>query len=488
MLASGPAGANQLAALQRSAGNRAVRRLVQRRPVESMLQRHPEHAPEEEEIQRSVGQGEAPPLQRHPGHAPEEEEIQRVAAPAVQRASKKKLKNRMTAEYGLPFAGLSKAMLERVDKILSKLPRAHTAGNAALKDISGSGGIGANTSGYDYGSEKIEMNVPELAFGKKMPVWLYLLLDKGTKWMRDQMDQGAMADFNIDSARDAQLGLGGKREVMAGVSDVLSQERLVDWTVRHEMGHAVDQQIKFMPTRGRLNIFGGWQMHDTDDRRKEVAVAFLTKAGFSVTEQAAKLGPYKTLLSEATDCLMAGHIRKLGTDATIGNLAKSLNVSADAVRTKLAAFDDAAAVASVHPWSFADGGGDRIKQGDRMYHVDHYGTWVSYLATARSAALSNYQFSSPGEWFAESYAAFYDPKTASPARARMPAEVQQWFTANLGPPSSSRAEGKKSSGGLADGKGKLGTLEDIDDAVVSALNDPTKTMTVKKSDLPDDLV
>jgi hypothetical protein len=472
--------AGHLIALQQSAGNRAVQRLLQRHPADATLQRHPEHAPEEEEIQRRVAQREAVPLQRHPEHAPEEEEIQRVAAAAVQRESKKKLKARMTKEYGKPFSGdLPKAMLERLDKILSRLPRSHTAGNAALKDISGGGGIGANTSAYDSDTEEIEINVPEIKPGVKMPWWLYLLLDKGIKKFRAEMDKGAMSDFKIDTGRDAELNLTGKREVMGGVSDVLARERLVDWTVRHEMGHSVDQQIKFMTTRGRLNMFGGWQMHDTYDRRKEVAKAFLLKAGFDDSESA-------KLLDTATDFLRVRPTGPTKMQDAPDETAKLLGVPAASVSSKFQAFDDAAAVATAHPWTFSDGGGQRVTHDGRMYHVDHYGTWVSYLSAARADALSNYQFSSPGEWFAESYAAFYDPKKSSPARARMPADVREWFTANLGPPASSRAGGAKSSGELADDKGKLGELKDLDDAVAAALNDPKKMVTVDKADLPEE--
>ncbi len=65
----------------------------------------------------------------------------------------------------------------------------------------------------------------------------------------------------------------------------------------------------------------------------------------------------------------------------------------------------------------------------------------------------------------------------------MPDDVRQWFTANLGPPSFSRKEGRKSSGQLTDDQDKLGTLKDLDDQVAAALNDPTKTVKV----LPDDL-
>ena len=43
----------------------------------------------------------------------------------------------------------------------------------------------------------------------------------------------------------------------------------------------------------------------------------------------------------------------------------------------------------------------------RVYQQGYPGQWYSYDSAAQSIALTNYQFRAPGEWFAESYAAFY---------------------------------------------------------------------------------
>ena len=62
--------------------------------------------------------------------------------------------------------------------------------------------------------------------------------------------------------------------------------------------------------------------------------------------------------------------------------------------------------------------------------MDHYGRWQSYLREARTYAVSNYQFSEPGEWFAEAYAAFYSDDAS--ARNALSPSVRAWFTVNLG--------------------------------------------------------
>lgn len=467
---AGKARQHPVAALQQKVGNRVVSR---------MIQRHPSHAEEEQ-------------VQRHPSHAEEEDVQRKTESGYVQRESKKKRKARMEPEYGINLTGeLPESMLKKIDSILKLLPRSHTKGNDALKAIHGGGGIGGNASAYDYGQERIEMNTPEITDGVTMPTWLYLLLSKGVKWQREMMDAGAMGDFDIKPDEDAELGLDakGKRQVMAGVSDVLAKGNLVSWTLRHETGHAVDQKIKFTEKRGKMPQFGGWRTYANDkpDEMKELAGAFLEKAGFAPDKIDIKL----TTATKQSLREMLGE--RIGNDqgpitqGWTSTFAKALGMPDADVKKRLEELNKVMRIAMAHPWTFSDGGGDLIKLGDRMYHRDHYDTWVSYLASARDNALSNYQFSSPGEWFAEAYAAVYDGSKKSAARNRLDPAVRSWFIQNLGPPSFSSGDAKQSKGKLEDKNGHLQTLADLDDAVANALADPSKKSTVKLSDLPDDL-
>jgi hypothetical protein len=473
-----------MAALQSVAGNRVAARAAQRQSVvRRLVQRHPEHA-DEQEVQRFV---DAVIAQRHPEHA-DEQEVQRSADGApIQRESKKARKARMETDYGIVLTGnLPDSMLKKVDSILKLLPRAHTKGNAALTEITGGGGIGGSASAYDSGAKRMEINTPPLAGDVKMPTWLYLALDKGTKWQRAMMDEGAMADFNIDGAQDAALGLGGKgkREVMAGVSDKNAKGNLVSWTLRHENGHAVDEQIKFTETRGKLAQFGGWRMYETDAQYIELATALLEKSGFSATEMA-KRAEGETPLSLVARKLSQGSADRISNWAE--PFARALGVDEGVIGAKFDALVKTMKIAMAHPWTFGDGGGDLVKHGERMYHRDHYDNWVSYLAAARGSALSNYQFSSPGEWFAEVYAAMYDGQKKSSARATLDAPVVAWFTQNLGPPTHKAKDAAQAHGKLEDNSGNLKTLGDLDDAMVNALSDPARMSTVKLADLPADL-
>jgi hypothetical protein len=86
--------------------------------------------------------------------------------------------------------------------------------------------------------------------------------------------------------------------------------------------------------------------------------------------------------------------------------------------------------------------------------MDHYEAWVSYKADARQHALSNYQFSTPSEWFAEAYTAFYNPDPGP--RSHLTAEVCKYFEEQLGPPLAQGAEGRNTGSGALS---KTGTLE-----------------------------
>ena len=76
---------------------------------------------------------------------------------------------------------------------------------------------------------------------------------------------------------------------------------------------------------------------------------------------------------------------------------------------------------------------------------------MSYLADARKNLLSPYQFSSPGEWIAEAYAAFYG--TNKKARNLLTSATKDKIQEELGaPPSKKQDEEDRQKGSFEDTK------------------------------------
>jgi hypothetical protein len=442
---------------------------VQAKPLAADIQRHPSHA-EEEDVQAkplAAGSLRQPPaagreqIQARPVAASlqmraEAAALRRLAVhqhtgARIQRGLGGWLKNRwkgvakreqeMTAKYGITIGPgntgghhFSHAVLDKLDKILSRLPLEHLR-DTYLTNISKGDGIGS-ASAYSQDDDThghIGIVQPPVGPFKQMPGWLYTMLSKGVGWQRKMMDEGAISSLaeDVSPASDQALGLdNAQRQVMAGVSDVLARGNLVEWTVRHEMGHAVDHKIKWTARRARLAQFGGWKMYENDnqDGMEEVARVFMGKVGIDypdlVVRDANKLIDYVVKLLKGESDLKIGP----------GSRAEATKHDAQFAE-KYKELEKLIGIARAQPWMFPDGGAGQLADHGRVYHLDHYGTWVSYLEAQRSGhALSNYQFSSPGEWFAEAYAAYYDPAPASRARARLNDATRNWFEKNLGRP------------------------------------------------------
>ncbi|WP_432000533.1 hypothetical protein [Streptomyces sioyaensis] len=339
----------------------------------------------------------------------------------------------LSAKYGIrigpppdrPNDHFSHSMLARIDCVLSDLPPEHVRDNPELTAIqpAAPGGDSA-ASVYDSAERAITMVNP---FG--MPSWLYTELNRGKSLQRWLMDKGALSDYEgISKAGDRALGLGCQtRQVMGGTSNVLAHGNLVKWTIRHEIGHSVDQRVDWQAQLKQQARFGGWQTYgpDGDLPLKQVALAILTKAGLGGQLEAQDRWRM-SLQDSVTATLMAAR----DVPDRLANLSNDFANQTDEFKEKLGQVVRFGQLALAQPWTLNDGGGDTLAIGGRMYHVDHYGQWVSYLRQERTDhALSNYQFSTPAEWFAEAYAAFYDPKPGP--RARLNPQVRAWFETEL---------------------------------------------------------
>jgi len=81
---------------------------------------------------------------------------------------------------------------------------------------------------------------------------------------------------------------------------------------------------------------------------------------------------------------------------------------------------------------YENGGGVRLS--NRAYHFDpQQGNWVSYQSNKYDLRDSNYQFQSPGEWFAETYSHYFRPPAAQWGQDVNDPAARGWFLANLDP-------------------------------------------------------
>jgi len=437
--------------LQRTAGNRAVQALLD--PARPSVQRHPEHA-EEQDVQRAV-------VQRHPEHA-EEQDVQRAVvggrrpqvvsrlSPTVQRvASSDEIiakEKAMTATYGIQIGPpgwpvdsddhLSLAVLGKVEAVLLLIPPEHLRGQSLRGGIGDGGGMGA-ASFYAPSDKRISIVTPP-----GLPAWLYPLLSKSWSWQLYLMDLGAKSGYaGLTKGEIADP----RRQVMGGGSGGSLGGNLLEWTVRHELGHGVDEQIKFTQQRAKEEKFGGWKLHPNlnmaESGDMEVVRALLANAGFDYLDRGflAKSRATPTLPQMIMDRLWLHRNYPPDIRAEQPDYVASIEHHDPAFATKWTKFLALRAKALAQPWTLADGGGADLQRGDRLYFVDSYGKWVSCLAEKRRTdSLSRYMFSTPGEWFAEAYAAFYSPDDKT--RNQVSREVRVWFGYQLGLPTNKRSE------------------------------------------------
>ncbi len=161
----------------------------------------------------------------------------------------------------------------------------------------------------------------------------------------------------------------------------------LDWNTIHEVGHAVDDNQKYMEKNGAA--LAGWKFHFGDFRPIAKAIAEHYKYDESYT-LAYVSGNADPPIPAAKD----------GVDVEVW----------ERNRIKVISHIDACRSGN-NPWMSNSGAKKLIvKDGgkDRIFHEAYSGDrWVSYDASARKQAITGYQFRAPAEWFSELYAAYH---------------------------------------------------------------------------------
>jgi hypothetical protein len=165
-----------------------------------------------------------------------------------------------------------------------------------------------------------------------------------------------------------------------------------DKVVRHEIGHAVDAQLDFMTSRGSEEKFGGWEEHEGD--WEAILDVAMTAFGCPAEGGGSLVPPMEQIeagLKEATAKRNWGKFTdeiydiELMSHPLVVGLKNGIEGS---------------------PWYDGRLG---MKIGDKIYVLSYKNQWHSYMAKTHAQKVSTYQFRAPGEWFAEAYAAYYDP-------------------------------------------------------------------------------
>jgi hypothetical protein len=161
-----------------------------------------------------------------------------------------------------------------------------------------------------------------------------------------------------------------------------------NWGTLHEIGHAADERQGFMKQSKNL-AYGGWTDYGTDcTQAAKAAAAHFAVPGDDVVKYIKKLLEGKK-----------GERPKHRPDTPQGLTDAKFGTSMTDVENWCDAIHD-----TENPWDnttlpeFAGG---------LIYHESYKGHWVSYKRSARSQAISGYQFRAPAEWFAELYAAYH---------------------------------------------------------------------------------
>jgi hypothetical protein len=353
-------------------------------------------------------------------------------------------------------------MLREVRAILNYLPPEHIIGNPALIRVVMEHPTAQNPgiSNFDFGTGELHIIVPFDASS-----WIYLSMSKwpvGDLATTPMTNIGYSKYMNINNPH-----LGTKwhetfnRDVV-GTGSITNKiamlgENFVRWMLIHETGHSVDEAIGFTRNQHyRQPALGGWLIHDNTDTTiaamkdrmynalglqnnlGQLDAAFLAHTGSTYSGLLDRVTQLRdpSAFSVANKKAARAVFERGGSPMLGGAIAGPVANGA----WKAEHLEKVVLEGLESPWQKGGKGG--IPLGNRTYQFEYqYSRWVSYDSAKYALRSSNYQYSGPLEWFAESYAHYFSHRSwkfwrqaASQWGTKLKdTEVRDWFRANLDP-------------------------------------------------------
>jgi hypothetical protein len=215
----------------------------------------------------------------------------------------------------------------------------------------------------------------------------------------------------------------------AGELTINAQGSADAYTIRHETGHSVDANIGWSsgpepakPERGGWHTYYATHAATATDM---IADAKSGIAGLTAPQQADVIAEIATSMTNRST---TGQLARVRARPWYVGLAAPV---------KTAVTDDptfeAVDVGLKTPWYQAADGGTHLDT--HIYQESYTPTWVRYEHQARNRKVSDYQFRSPGEWFADTYAWYYEPDSRGKGMKLndKDPDTKAWFDTHVDP-------------------------------------------------------
>ena len=206
---------------------------------------------------------------------------------------------------------------------------------------------------------------------------------------------------------------------------------ILPWAFRHEFGHSIDYLTQFMNRFGSRPEFGGWVAYKWEDgdsrtsRFKSLIQDVLAGVCRERRDLPRSLTDTKTYYVQSRKVVepvfgdapakiaqFMTQEREYTGETHLAAIAKAIaRIKDSRLRSHFERVWEVIAAAAKEPWLKGDLSSMYVIDGRVYSYYEGDESWFSFDARAYRRRVSNYQFASPSEWFAEYYSARYAAKT-----------------------------------------------------------------------------